>query len=543
MNIGFIEFNNQKIEIQILNGKIQFIKENTKSFNHEEQKLISKIKEEISINKRNSIFIKKVKLSKNYSLYYDKKSKNYFWIPEDNIYNENDNKLLNFKYNHQEEILAYDKIENLNSKNFYKKLINFENKTLILFIVSTIALSFNFSSPKVEASEQSLIPTETVLIEETKSPEIIYVYDYNDIEESINKNPYLSEEEKSIIKSTKFIFDENYMYMNIPLVLSRLETLKIEYSQEYDNRYTAGTYNPIDNIIRLRNKSIKGALQEFIHEYLHVLQTTYNSFLMELSNQFFTNEVIMRLYEEHLIEDYYFYDNMANSKIEKGEDYKSYSGTKKMSLLARNNTFDRGYMGYVSFYYILVELLPQEVIREFQFNPANIEILFTSLEEIEPEHNFLKAFDVILSISELRLYNEEIKSWEYQKDVSKAYYILNDFYLGVKGKNITDEPEVFLNYIMDKTYMSNKFDVVEEEYDKFNEFIRGYTGKYNVIRLPKTYLSNIRKNSILVYKNEYNEDSELTYINVDNNFLNEYYEYIKNNNINNNNNMIKQMNR
>lgn len=558
MNIGYFEFNNQKINIKLTEKGFLFTKENKTEISIEEKMLLKEIKKVLTIKPNSSKFVKRIKLSKPYNLYYDFSSNNYFWLPEDNIYNKEDNKILNFNYNHQEEILYDKNYPNLNDNTFYKKIVNFVNKTIIVFLASSIALSMNFPIKSIsednirqsyeetivyetEIPEETIVyetelpeetityETETNVVEETvpEQKQITYIYEFKDVEDAINKNPNLTEEERNIIKSTKFIFDENHMYMDMGLVLMRLQTLKIEYDSDFNDIYTQGSYNMGKNIIKLRNKTIKGSLQEFIHEYLHMLQKSSNSVLMELSNQFFTNEVIMRLYEEKLLEDYYFYDNMALKRINNGDDYTQYTEYEKLNLLSRNVVFERGYMGYTGLYYVLVDMLPQEVLREYQFNPGDLAILVNALEKVEPNQNFLKAFDLVFQINELRAYNEDNQSWKYQKDVTELYDLLNSFYKSVKGKSITENPEMLLSYMMDDTSMIDKEKPIEENYEILNEYIASIMPGHRVIRLPKTYLSNIRSNSVLVLKNI--EDDKLQYITIDENFKIEYLEFVNSN--------------
>ncbi|MBQ7789809.1 MAG: hypothetical protein IJ399_00945 [Bacilli bacterium] len=559
MNIGYFLHNGEKIIISKKDDKYAFKKESNTEFTQEEKELLKNVNNLLTIKRESSRFIKKIRLSKTYDLYYDTKSRNYYWIPEDNIYDEKDNRILNFQYNHQEEILEFENYPNIEDSKFYKKILNFGKKSLVLFLASSIALSMNFPTKKndevIETTPEQTISyeetilnettpsTENIIIEETipeesvveetvpeetQVDEIIYIYDFKDVEEAIDRNPNLTEEEKNIIKSTKFIYDENYMYMDMELVLSRLETLKIIYDYNFENRYTQGTYSITDNVIKLRNKTIRGALQEFIHEYLHMLQISHNSFLMELSNQFFTNEVIMRLHNDRLIEDYYFYDNLENKRIINGKDYTQYSDSEKYNLLCRDSVFERGYMGYAGIYYVLAELLPEEVLRAYQFDPGNLEILVTGLEQIEPNKDFYKAINLLVSIGEIRKYNYETLNWEYASDIGTQFVLLNDFYKSVKGENIIDNPELLFFFMIDDTSIIDKEELVGEEYKILNEFARTYNDKFKIMILPKTYLSDIRSNSVIVYKEEQLINSPVSFVPIDENFESDY-EYFRNN--------------
>lgn len=530
MNIGYFNYGSHKINIIKTKTGFIFTKENNKPFNEQEKSLIKIVNNMLTINNKTSKFVKKIKLNKNYNLYYDFKSKNYFWISEDNIYNEIDNKILNFNFNHQEEILYDKNSPNINNQNFYKKLINFANKTIIIFLASTIALSMNFPEKElpneiVETIAYKTIQTieetipneiEETIVCETTPNEIIYIYDFKDIENAIDKNPNLSEEEKNIIKSTKFVFDENYMYMDIDLILERLQTLKIEYNHNFDSLYTKGSYSLTDNVIKLRSSKIEGNIQEFIHEYLHVLQRPHNSFLMELSNQFFTNETIIKLYEEKLLDEKYFISSNEN---------KEYTEYEKNKILSINKTFERGYMGYTGIYYMLAEILPEHTLREFQFNPTDIEIIINGLEEVEPNKDFVRIFNLVLEICSIRAYNEETLKWEYKKDITEVYNLLNELCKDIKGTYIIESPELTYNYMIEDSHLINKEENIEKEYELLKDFIKTYTECYYVLRLPKTYLSDIRNNSILVYKEP--DSEEIKYLEIDEQFEKEFIEYKK----------------
>ena len=71
---------------------------------------------------------------------------------------------------------------------------------------------------------------------------------------------------------------------------------------------------------------------------------------------------------------------------------------------------------------------------------------------------------------------------------------------------------------------------IEENYEILNEYIASIMPGHRVIRLPKTYLSNIRSNSVLVLKNI--EDDKLQYITIDENFKIEYLEFVNSNSYN-----------
>jgi hypothetical protein len=205
-----------------------------------------------------------------------------------------------------------------------------------------------------------------------------------------------------------------------------------------------------------------------------------------------------------------------------GKDYTQYSDSEKYNLLCRDSVFERGYMGYAGIYYVLAELLPEEVLRAYQFDPGNLEILVTGLEQIDPNKDFYKAINLLVSIGEIRKYNYETLNWEYARDIGPQYILLNDFYKSVKGENIVDNPELLFFFMIDDSSLIEKENLVGGEYKILNEFARTYNNKFKIMILPKTYLSDIRSNSIIVYKDEQLINSPVSFVPIDDNFENEY---------------------
>ena len=127
----------------------------------------------------------------------------------------------------------------------------------------------------------------------------------------------------------------------------------------------------------------------------------------------------------------------------------------------------------------------------------------------------------MVSIGEIRKYNYETLNWEYASDIGPQYILLNDFYKSVKGENIVDNPELLFFFMIDDSSLIEKENLVGGEYKILNEFARTYNNKFKIMILPKTYLSDIRSNSIIVYKDEQLINSPVSFVPIDDNFENE----------------------
>ena len=141
-------------------------------------------------------------------------------------------------------------------------------------------------------------------------------FDYGKIQKAIEDNQNLSNGEKEIINKLKFVFDENYEYMDLDLIIKRLSDLKIEYiEEENENSQVTAAYYINKNVIQIyKATDLENAdLTDLVHEILHVFQASNtNRLTLELSNELTTREVLRRLNEEGLIEENYQFLNSIN---------------------------------------------------------------------------------------------------------------------------------------------------------------------------------------------------------------------------------------
>ena len=90
-------------------------------------------------------------------------------------------------------------------------------KLLLLYLLGSMSLFNGCSHNQEELTEQPVITTETTT--ETTTEAVIEEprYKYEEIEEIIDNNQNIDDDAKAFIKNMKFIFDENYQYMDLLL--------------------------------------------------------------------------------------------------------------------------------------------------------------------------------------------------------------------------------------------------------------------------------------------------------------------------------------
>lgn len=515
--IAFFEYNDTKYLIsKIKNNKIIFLKSNknnevTKNLSNDEITLVKKVYNNLLVTHNKSIYIKDMKVRDNiYKLYIDTNSHNYFWIPTNGQYNEKDNIFLNFNYNHQPEVLYTENDNNQTNKpsKFYTKFVKIGSKLISVLVSATLSLTILSSCillgheilPQTETSSHSVS-----VISETESTR---EYNYEEIRQAIESNQNIGDEEKELLYKLKFIFDENNQYMDLDTIIERLKTLKINYDVNISAGHASYHINKNEISSEAENfSSMKKA--DFIHEFLHVLQSSGNPFIGELSTEFFTRETMIRLYKEDLIEKEFFLSQYDKEEYEKGNLVLN-NETDWFKYLSNNNRFASGYNEYVNLYYILAELVPQEALRDYQFNPTNIGVLISALTEIdnsiENETDIVKTiergYQLITSINDLRVYSEESGRYFYLNDTSNCCQLLNYYYKEAKGIELNEDPTCCL-YLQLENRLENNF----------NSYIFDYMSETYSISNPyamtaKTYLSDAQKNPVLVYYND-NKDSEI----------------------------------
>lgn len=530
--VAYLEYQKSKYYIYLLkNNRILFLKSNkynkfTSNLSKKETDILTKIYKSLHINKDKSTYIKDIEISNNkYNLYFDPSNHNYFWTPINGKYNDIDNKYLNFKYNN-EPVIQYQETENNNKfiySNFYTKFIKLGKKLLPILVSASLSLTLLTNTQIVKPEiinepTQSIVETvetETISLEDIEIEEPSIDYNYEEIAEAINNNQNIGQSEKDFLSKLKFIFDENYQYMDLVMVKAKLQTLKIRYGVNLQS--ANASYNLLKNEICIEAESFDSTNKAtFLHEFLHSLQSSGNPFIGELSTEFFTIESMIRMYKEGIVEKEFFLSQYAKGELEKGT-LKLNDENAWLEYLINNGRFSSGYQGYVNAYIILADLLPEEALRNYQFNPKQIEILSNALVEIDKNttNKETSAYQLIDSINSLREYSQENNTYNYSRDLSTCYEMLNYYF--TQTKNISIEQDIYSSLLIQlESKLQHNLDINPLRYLNDNHEL-GVIGEM----IPKTKLSNACERGIFVY---YDRESKLQLMDFSEELKNEYTE-------------------
>lgn len=504
--IAYFKYKDINYYIAKYNNKILFFKNNNQSINVNlskiEQSIVMNVYKQIIATPMTSVFLKNIEVNENkYSLYIDRNNSTYYWLPLKGLYNKKDNIFLNFKYNHNTGILYNDLVdENKENSKFIKKFIKI-GSTVSLVLVSA-AISANLFIGQIIPNGEITLSQNSYSYSEKYSSPREYNYDYSEIELAIKNNPNLSEEEKAYINSLKFIFDENHQYMNLDLIRTRLSTLKIIYAPLEDN--VNGRYNSFHNEITLDYNDFESSKKSvLIHELLHVFQRHGKHFILELTNEFFTREAVAYLYHNNLIDKEEFLSYETRKSISNGTYIKPTTEEEWLYLMNSDQGFGNGYNDFVGIHYVLAEILPEEVIREYQFNPSNIDLLAVSLASIEvgrdnvDNNDIEKAYQLLEAINSLRTYDPETDKYTYEKDPKDILEKLDYYYQ--KAKNISMYDDINLIAPLKDTIPSFSEDSNYIKVLNTKEFIEDELNTTQYCIFPKTTLSDSRASTLILY--------------------------------------------
>lgn len=529
--IAFFEQGNAKYYISLnpekglfyqkyLDGKI----DNTLS--EPEKIMLHNVCASLTIHPEQSTYIKDLFLNGNhYKLFIDNKTNNYYWISLTGIDSETDNNYLNFKYNHQLPIAFYEETsysteEKKNERqDYYIKIVKIGKKLVCLFVAAGISLSIaNGISVKKNTSTIPTSNTSTITITQSTNcfpqleyeiPKSIHEYNYDEIKDAIASNPNFTDQEKDFLYRLKFVFDENYQYMDLDIVVNRLKTLKITYAANCTNSnnkktafVTDGLYNQIENSIEIAAPSFQEAKGTFTHEFCHVLQTGVVPLTGELSNCLFTNEIMERLLIENRIDKIFFLPPAV------AEAYKN--GTLVISsdedwryLTSLTSLFNSTYLNYAQIYSTLANILPQETLKKYQFNPSDTNILVEELAKIEenkdqktPGECLSNARRTIDDINAIRSLSEDRQSYDYNWDCSSCIDNLDYYYQLKTGASIFENIDACLKLreILPKLSVEQENKVQTIDY---------YNGSKQMINYYcRTIFSPARENTIIQYRED-----------------------------------------
>lgn len=472
-----------------------------------EFQIVSKVFSTLQVHKEASFYEHKKLGSRNYNVFYDKVSQNFFWISLNGDYSIEDNIKLNFKYNHDVGMLFNGSKRQIpfQDNSMYKKLVKIGNTLVSVFVSTALVLNLlsgcTVSIPE-QLSEPEIAVVETIDNEEEKET-TIQIYNFDNLKANIDNNPNLSDEAKDLIKATQFVFDEYHEHMDIDLISSRLKTLEMKFQKNHKNKDVSSYYSQSENKITFGFDNLdETPLEEFYHEFFHVLQDGRVPFTGELSNSFFTKNVILRLYlEGKLPKERFLLHSWAKDVEEKilvlntEQDW--------LYMILAGNGFETGYESYIGIFYILAEIMPKETLSKYQFNPSSTETLKSALIAIDPDHTTAldRANTLINSINDLREYDPSTNQYTYYTDGVEIFATLDYYYELKTGRTISEDVEM-MAILSAQSYFSLSDEALNTgiPLDQFKLFKEQVGIRFTrLYMINKSYLWDIQPNSVFVW--------------------------------------------
>ena len=518
-------------------------------FSNDEIYVMRAVINSLIVNRNKSFIVNTLNIQgENYDIFYDPVKRLYFWDSDNTTQMEFINQALNFRYNNIKDYIYIDfwkmlqKDSQKEQKHFKREIfIEKLGKTINVLVSSTLSLTLLLSLSVLVYKTVNIIgdatsQTSGVVIEKIveiteemphvseyaeNSKDNLYdseIYSWNEIEFLIDNNSNLSDEDKNMIKKLRFVFDEYNQYMDLSLIKSRLSNLNIVLCNSSESQCKSenaeGCYWSNKNTIELfSNKNRINKELKFIHEFLHVLQkANYGgpNIFMELSNTFFSVEILQRLIE----------NNEINTDFEFGTDL-------------------AGYDSLLKYYFYLANLMPLESRCKFQFDP-DIRVFANSLSPNTAEYGH------IFTISDL-IYDltKTVDGADYSVIENKIMEKIDAFYMNRLG--ITTKDDIDSLIMSDVLYKKEYLKVMSEKLGKFilnhddNKPNWFGTGDYDDIYLGSSYIkkmfeknSNSKISYVLLQTGKalpINSDPYDRIYEFNNSAKNKYFEYIKINTI------------
>ena len=421
------------------NSKIKF------ELDDEEKYLTHKVYSAFLAKRESAIKVDKIGINdREYNIFYDKESRNYFWnnLNDNSDENEEDNIYLNIIFNHQDPITYFAQ----NKKTIFKqrvfsKLILLGTTTIVAFcsaIINPITLESDYevateyrneTTNGMQSSAQEVIGDTQKNAQNISDEVEKNVYNWNKLKQAINQNNNLSDEEKEFLYNLKFVFDAHHDYMDLKLIEQRLKIFYIEYEDEIyitkSENFIGGGWSSVDNSItlwptvELYNSGEKHTFkttdkESLIHEILHMFQGEEKncSKLYEPSTEYEARNIFEILIDKKII------DNNKNDVDDERIRY------------------GNGYDSVLPVYYILTKFMTNEEIFKFQYT-GNMEYIAKALTRYGTEE---EAYELLTKIKATDF--DDFGDEENGENKRAIYKKLNDYYIKVNGKNIYDDLEM-----------------------------------------------------------------------------------------------------
>ena len=345
--------------------------------------------------------------------------------------------------------------------------------------------------------------------------------DYN-IEEifmKLNENNNLSSEEKNFIKDNLTDeIEENIEYVNISTVAKRLKELDTSYYKKYlynnnIDRYElqnpdmylrkiGGNYNSFFNKINIYEQIENDISNNYQNEIFDFSTCNKRVFFHELNHLITKNTIIT--FTDTII------TNLKNRKINNSETDITDSSqivNKEIFLESINEIFTLEYLQNNEEYiynenmlyaYVLIEILPEDIIRKYKFYD-NQSILISGLLQID--NNIDEVYKLFYSINKVcenngteidykNIHDGYAYFYEkrYNKKMSEDIEILIYFY----GTNIqTNEERTFIRNYLNMEKFDEILKIIPKGY-----FSKNYKNKHSEIYLEYSQNGEIKTNNL-----------------------------------------------
>lgn len=429
-----------------------------------EWSLFVTILKSISFSKEDSVYLYKKSVNgKIYKIFYDYKTKNYWWMLLQSSSKSliQDNSMLNYWYNNHTCIVKKlnEETETLISDDlFINRIVSFFSrdihvkflarrypridKNVIEFLLDCPGKSFpdKFSDYLVEANQ---------IARRKLYGKKHTIYDWDYFEDLIEKNEKIPIEDKEILKEYKIIYDKYGRLLNHHIIAERLKLLRVEFN-ESKNTSQEGAFKPFENKIIYKGKL--NALTRF-HECGHIYQQSYENYAFEYAHEIMCREL-----------------RRTGQNLE----------------LMIEEMKDVGYSGPDSIYYVLMNLLDLETRVKFwaRGRRAILEEFFKRYDgDNLSEHG--NAYKLMTLLNEMKIGNQSV----YMSCYIKILKLLSNYYKKIKGEDITENLVLFM--LLNSDYTGN---IILSGMPKYDEKLKN---AYKILFGENYNSSNISKSAVI----------------------------------------------
>lgn len=530
---SFLTFNNKVYGIYNENGKLGYANIDDKinySISLDEKNILDKFYDYICFKKCENDFCGCYMINgKSINIYKSLRNGLYSFMSNDSI-SSDDIFLLNSYFN-VTDVMCFDKKKKHVLSNYIKLSLKISGIVISALIVPTV-LIYNLSS---DTKNDLFYGISRKLRSDYKDKS--KDYSYSDIVSSIDRNDNISLcDKKFVIEVFQKEFEENKQYIDIESLIKRLESFKVIYDKYY-------VYDEKSDCFELNNKdvsSLNPAYYDVSKNELKFIEDSYDIAYINKNKDipFGFEDVSKSVYNHelnHLLtgstfdtyfsyaSEYMSFSDLGNFLSDKFSFYNNFSSDMVENFNTSffcesiNEIFNReyieeyydknkdedyvcGYVDEVPYMYCLMEILPNEVLREYKFNDDDSIILDGLLEICNDKE---KAYSLLTSLKSMSLYDnlvlnaletsdtEKISSAKEERD--ENYKRIHDgfefFYSSRYGYSMSNDM-VMLIYLYNTNVISDfekskLFDFLGIDFDREIKFTpKGYFSDYCISKFP-----------------------------------------------------------